>query len=83
VTVRIENVGSGTAPVEIAATRGRRFDPAGKEAPDYRAARVIETLGKADSRELEIKCSFEPDSLIVDPDAKVLQLGRKSALSKL
>jgi hypothetical protein len=83
VAVRIENAGTGAPPVEIAATRGRRFDKTGKEAPEYRDARVTETLGKGDSRELVIPCSFEPELIVVDPDAKVLQLGRKSALLKL
>ena len=36
-------------------------------------------LGKGQSQELTITCPFEPESIIVDPDAKVLQLQRRSA----
>jgi hypothetical protein len=82
VAVRLENAGTGTMPVEIAATRGRRFDGSGQAAPGYREARAIKTLGKGESRELEIRCYFEPDTVIVDPDAKVLQLQRQNAVAK-
>jgi hypothetical protein len=35
VTCRVENAGTGAMPVEIAASRGQRFDKAGKANPDY------------------------------------------------
>jgi hypothetical protein len=41
------------------------------------------TLDRGDARDVLISCPFEPDRVIVDPDAKVLQLRRKSALAKL
>ncbi len=40
VTVHLENTSTGTMPVEVAATRGERFDKSGKESPGYREARV-------------------------------------------
>ncbi len=40
------------------------------------------TLGAGESAEVSIRSDFEPDQLVVDPDAKVLMLGRKSALAK-
>jgi ABC-2 type transport system permease protein len=81
-SVRIQNVGSGTMPVEVAATRGERFAKDGSPSPDYREARTTLILGKGEARDPIISCDFEPDRIIVDPDAKVLQLQRKNAVSK-
>jgi hypothetical protein len=50
--------------------------------PTDHEARVRAILGKGQSRELTITCPFEPESIIVDPDARVLQLQRKSAFVK-
>src|SRR5262249_55797955 len=35
-TVRLQNTGSGTMPVEVDATRGDRFDKGGAASPDYK-----------------------------------------------
>ena len=78
-TVRVENAGSGTMPVEVAAARGDRFATDGSPDPDYREARTTIILGKGEARDVVIPCPFEPDRIVVDPDAKVLQLRRKSA----
>ncbi len=80
--VRIQNAGSGTMPVEVAATRGDRFAKDGSPSPDYREARTTLTLGKGEVGDPIIPCDFEPDRIIVDPDAKVLQLLRKNAVVK-
>ena len=82
VAVRLENVGTGTMPVEVAATRGERFAKDGTPNPDYREARASVTLGKGESRDVAIPCPFEPERIVVDPDAKVLQLRRKSAIAQ-
>ena len=55
----------------------------GAPSPDYRDARTTVVLGAGEERALEILCSFEPDELIVDPDALVLQLERKKARTDL
>ena len=34
------------------------------------------------SQAFTIRCDFEPKQLVVDPDVKVLQLGRKAAVAK-
>jgi ABC-type Na+ efflux pump permease subunit len=83
VTVRVENAGTGTMPVEIAAVRGERFAPDGSPHAKYREARTTISLGKGEAREVVVRCPFEPDRVVVDPDAKVLQLLRKSAQAKL
>jgi ABC-2 type transport system permease protein len=82
VTVKLENAGTGVMPVEVAATRNERFAKDGMPNADYREARTTVTLGKGESREAVITCPVEPERIIVDPDAKVLQLRRKSALFK-
>ena len=41
------------------------------------------TLAKSESHDIVISCPFEPERILVDPDAKVLQLRRKSAIAKL
>ncbi len=82
VSVRIQNVGSGTMPVEVAATRGDRFAKDGSPSPDYREARTTITLGKGETGNPNLSCDFEPDRIIADPDAKVLQLRRKSAVTR-
>ena len=101
VRARIENVGTGRMPVQLAATRGVRFPefeddetPAssvrsvaasgGAVVRDaYREVRTAVVLGAADSVEIEIVCDFEPEQLIVDPDALVLQLRREQATASL
>jgi ABC-type transport system involved in multi-copper enzyme maturation permease subunit len=80
-SVRIENAGTGVMPVEVAATRGQRFAKDGSPSPDYRDARVTIILGQGQAHNVVISCPFEPERIVVDPDAKVLQLRRKSAVA--
>ena len=82
-SVRVENIGSGTMPVDLAVSRGERFTKDGSPSPDYKEARTTITLGKGESRDVLISCPFDPERLVVDPDAKVLQLRRKNAMTKL
>jgi ABC-2 type transport system permease protein len=83
VSVKVKNAGSGRMPVEVAAVRGRRFDAAGKPEPAYREARTTIVLGAGEERQVSLRCPFEPDTVLVDPDARVLQLRRKAAAVKL
>ncbi|MBK7644620.1 MAG: hypothetical protein IPJ19_16510 [Planctomycetes bacterium] len=54
-----------------------------KDAPEpYRESRTSVTLGAGESKEVVIRCDFEPQLVTVDPDALVLQLRRKFALFK-
>ncbi len=80
--VRVTNIGTGTMPVEVAATRGERFAKDGSVSPDYHELRTKITLGAGQSHEVVIPAPFEPDQIVVDPDAEVLQLRRKSAVIK-
>jgi hypothetical protein len=81
-TVRIENAGTGLMPVEVAVTRGERFTKKGLPSPDYHDSRTKVTLGAKESKEIVIESPFDPEQIVVDPDAKVLQLQRKNAMHK-
>jgi len=78
VTATIENVGTGTAWIEVAAAQGERFDGAEVHA-DYRDTRTRLYLAPNQPQTLTWTATFEPDRLIVDPDALVLQLNRDRA----
>ena len=89
VQVRVKNVGTGTMPVELAATAGERWtkqkkatDPSPQD-PSYREARATVTLGAGETQETTLHCSFEPQKVVVDPDVRVLQLRRKQAVATL
>ena len=84
----VENIGSGTMPVEVAAIRGVRFPEEDGETAERRRlkdqsltqeARVSLTLGAGDKQVVEISSPFEPEEILVDPDARVLQLRREQA----
>ena len=79
VTATVENAGTGTMPVEVAATTGKRFDKEGKPGTDYRDARTTVTLAAGEKQDVTIRCGFKPEKLVVDPDVMVLQLERKHA----
>lgn len=83
VTARIQNVGTGTMPIDVAATRGERFpEPSQvRPPPNYQAARTTVTLAAGESADITIRCPFDPAQIVVDPDAKVLMLRRKAAVA--
>jgi ABC-2 type transport system permease protein len=84
VRLDLRNAGTGRMPVEVAAERGLRF-PAGGDGSEnepFHDSRVTVELGGGESQELHILCDFEPQRVLVDPDAKVLQRGRKFAIHR-
>lgn len=83
VTVKVTNKGKATMPLTVAAAKGERFDDKGVAKADYRDARSPITLSAGETKEVTVHCNFEPDRVLVDPDALVLQLRRKSAVAKL
>jgi hypothetical protein len=85
----IKNAGTGLALVDVAAVKGERFIKQSEEdarlgppsiSADWREARQSVLLAAGEERIVEIPCEFEPEKVLVDPDAMVLQLNRKSAL---
>jgi ABC-2 type transport system permease protein len=83
VTVKVQNKGKSTMPVTIAAAKGERFDDKGVAKADYKDARAEITLSAGEAKDVTVHCDFEPDRVLVDPDAVVLQLRRKTAVAKL
>ena len=81
ITVRAENVGTGRMQIEVAAALGERFKD-GDPLPEYRDARQLIELGPGESKDVVIHCDFKPDRVLVDPDARVLQLQRKFAIAR-
>lgn len=58
---------------------------AGDEDPPepFRESRITVTLGAGEEQQLRIRCAFEPERVVVDPDALVLQNDREHALEEL
>ncbi len=84
VVVKVKNAGTGRMPVVVAAARGERFTEEGKPKPGYRDARTPAVLlGAGEEKEVRIACAFEPERVLVDPDVRVLQLRRKTAVAEL
>jgi ABC-type transport system involved in multi-copper enzyme maturation permease subunit len=83
VTLRVENVGTGRMPAEVAAVAGDRFDEDGKPSPTYQDARTIVELASGEAKDVTIRCPFKPERVLMDPDARVLQLRRKAAVASL
>jgi ABC-type transport system involved in multi-copper enzyme maturation permease subunit len=71
----VQNVGTGRMSVEVSAERGQRF-----AGGDFHQARAAVELGAGESRQVSIRCDFEPERIVVDPDVRVLQRGRSSAI---
>jgi len=83
-TARLQNVGTGRVPVEVAAAKGERSpkDGGAGTPADARDVSQTLTLSAGESAGVSIRTSFEPDRLVVDPDVKVLMLGRKAAVAR-
>jgi hypothetical protein len=41
------------------------------------------TLGAGGSADVTIRCGFEPEQVVIDPDVQVLMLRRKAAVERL
>jgi uncharacterized membrane-anchored protein len=67
----------------VAAAAPTNADAAKKSDKPYREARTTITLGAGESKDVVIRCDFEPETVLMDPDAMVLQLRRKFATAKL
>jgi ABC-type transport system involved in multi-copper enzyme maturation permease subunit len=75
VRARVKNVGNATMPVDVAATRGDRL----ADATGYAEARTQVTLAPEQEQDILLRCDFEPERLVVDPDLQVFQLQRNAA----
>ena len=82
VTATVANLGTGVATVEVAATRGERF-VRGEDNPAYAETRARALVAPGVPQRLTWTTPFEPERLVVDPDARVLQLNRERAVAEL
>jgi ABC-type transport system involved in multi-copper enzyme maturation permease subunit len=72
------------APKKVVAAAAPAIADAPKKSDKpYREARTTITLGAGESKDVVIRCDFEPETVLMDPDAMVLQLRRKFATAKL
>lgn len=79
----VRNAGTGWMRVEVSAERGVRFPgEAASENEAFEESRVVVELGAGESKTLSILCDFEPERIVVDPDARVLQRGRSFAMHR-
>jgi hypothetical protein len=79
VAATVENAGTGTVEVEIAAEGEAPEGSEGKEAPAPPRSITRVTLAAGERKAFEVTCSFPPKRLVADPDVRVLQLRRKLA----
>jgi ABC-2 type transport system permease protein len=84
VVARVANSGTARMPVEVAAASlGERFGDDARQVAGYRDVRATLVLGPGEEQTVRLLCPFEPQRLVVDPDAEVLQLQRKAASVRL
>jgi hypothetical protein len=81
--VKVTNKGKATMPVTVAVAKGEPFDEKGVAKGDYKDARTVLTLAAGETKDVAVRCDFDPDRVVVDPDVLVLQLRRKTAVAKL
>ena len=82
-TATVRNVGTGTMTFDVAAVKGEQWpDPAKKQQPrlDVRAPL---TLAAGQRAGVTLRCDFQPDKLVLDPDVTVLMLERQKAEVRL
>ena len=79
VTAQLENVGGSRMPVEVQVARGERFPDEGDEAEPWNEERTTVWIGPGEKIDVSLSSDFEPTSLGVDPDAKILMLERPRA----
>ena len=81
VTARIQNIGTGRCPSR-SPPRGESGSPRMARPRPSTVRRALRSPRQGRITRLSIPCPFEPDRIVVDPDAKVLQLQRKNAVAK-
>jgi ABC-type transport system involved in multi-copper enzyme maturation permease subunit len=77
---KLRNDATSTIEIEIAAFRGERFpdkDAKLTEKSGFEQARTKLKIGPGASADFEIKCGFEPEKVLADPDFKQLMRGRE------
>ncbi|MEZ4655821.1 MAG: hypothetical protein R3E12_20095, partial [Candidatus Eisenbacteria bacterium] len=77
-------IGGAAAGSAQAATTDPSADASTEDSDEaYHEQRTTLALGPGESRPVRLECDFEPTRILVDPDAKLLQLRRESAQKDL
>jgi ABC-2 type transport system permease protein len=63
---------------DVVSAAGHESEP--KNTTPFRESRTTIVLGPGEKHEVLLRCDFEPERVLVDPDAHVLQLERKAAI---
>jgi hypothetical protein len=83
-TVQVVDLGATGGQVEVAITNGVARWGAGKgEVPDYRSEVRAVSFDGSDTAQLTVDTAFEAREAIVDPDVKILQVGRAAAVARI
>ncbi|MFQ5748293.1 MAG: ABC transporter permease/M1 family aminopeptidase [Planctomycetota bacterium] len=82
VTGSLKNLGTGHGTVEVAASRGERFLEDGALNPDFEEVRKSVEFRAGEAVPVALECSFEPERVVVDPDALQLQTRRARAVHR-
>jgi hypothetical protein len=83
-TVQVVDLGATGGQVEVAITNGVARWGAGKsETPDFRSAIRTVSFDASDTAQLTVDTAFEAREAIVDPNVKILQIGRSSAVARI
>lgn len=83
VTAVVHNVGDGRMTLDVAAAAGEQWPDAGKKAAPWKTERTTITIGAGERVPVSLRCAFQPEKLVVDPDVRVLMLERNKAEVKL
>lgn len=78
--VRDERTDAGVLAASSTPSEWGPTDADQKDVEPYRESRASVTLGADESATVTIRCTFDPALVLVDPDARVLQLERKRAI---
>jgi len=80
----VQNVGTGRVALQIATVRGERFPEDDAVDPEpWQEVRVSIVLGEGETESVTLSSTFEPERVVVDPDALVLMLEREQAVREL
>jgi hypothetical protein len=82
-TATVRNVGTGAMTFDVAAVKGERWPDAKKKQQPWLDARAPLTLGPGERGTVTVRCDFQPEKLVLDPDVTVLMLERQKAEVRL
>jgi hypothetical protein len=83
-TVQVTDLGDTGDPVEVAITNGMpRWGAGDIEATGFRSETALVSFTDSNPAEITVETEFEPREAIIDPNVKILQVGRAAAVAKI